>query len=184
MTASELAKRLGVTRTAVVVPLKQLESEGIVEGAERKTGGVGKPALEYLVCAGREDHASRAYPPFVEILIATASEHLPPGDVERLMLATGENMARAVPAQTEDSFDQRVGAARAFLDDLGADTLLDEHEDGLMLRSFSCPLGRAVRKEGCVCLVVKAFLEGVTGAAVSEQCSREERLRCKFVLET
>ena len=183
LTVAELATRLDVTRNAVMVPLRQLEAEGLVSGAERTAKRVGKPALEYRLKPGREDHLSKAYPPFVEVLMATASDQLPPSQLEELMLATGENMARGLEVDSSLSTRERLNIARRFLDGLGAETRLETDEAPPILQSFSCPLGRAVRKEGCVCLVVKAFLERVTGAQVSEQCSRAERLQCKFVIE-
>ena len=183
MTVAELAARLDVTRNAVMVPLRQLEAEGLVSGAEREAKRVGKPALEYRLAPGREDHLSKAYPPFVEVLMATASDQLPRSQVEELMLATGKNMALELGVDSTLNTQERLNVARRFLDGLGADTLLENEGGTPVLQSFSCPLGRAVRKEGCVCLVVKAFLERVTGAQVSEQCSRAERLHCKFVIE-
>lgn len=60
LTATELAEQLDVTRNAVIVPLRQLEAEGIIEGVERKAKRVGKPALEYQVRPGKEDLLSKA----------------------------------------------------------------------------------------------------------------------------
>lgn len=46
MTVAELGQRLGVTRNAVNVQLKQLEAEGLVRRvAPSGARGVGKPAL-------------------------------------------------------------------------------------------------------------------------------------------
>lgn len=180
MTASELAERLAVTRNAVVVPLRQLEAEGLVIGEERKTGRVGKPAVQYSVSLGREDLASKAYPPFVEALLETASETVSRKDMERLMIATGRRLAGKIEIDPGWTADKRLEVATAFLDRLGAETMLEAGEGCAVLRSHSCPLARAVRKENCVCSVVQSFLESVTGAEVTEACSREERLRCKF----
>ncbi len=78
---------------------------------------------------------------------------------------------------------RRLQAATSFLDKLGAGTGVEKTEAGSILRSFSCPLGRAVRQEPCVCRVVESFLSDVTGVKVSEKCSRAEELRCKFLID-
>ena len=180
MTASELAERLAVTRNAVVVPLRQLEAEGLVVGEERKTGRVGKPAVQYRVSPGQEDLASKAYPPFVEALLETAGEVISRKDMERLMTAVGRRLAEKVDIDPDWNAAKRLEVATEFLDRLGAETSLESGDECAVLRSYSCPLARAVRKEACVCSVVKAFLEDVTGSDVAEECSRKERLRCKF----
>ena len=180
LTASELAQRLGVTRNAVIVPLRQLEAEGIVLGAERKAKRVGKPALEYRVSPGQEDRRSQAYPAFVEVLVEAAGDKLSAIQVEDLMKTAGRKMASAVHFDPTWNADERLTAARAFLDGLGAETLLEPGEGASILRSFSCPLGRAVRKQPCVCSVVEAFLEEAVGVPVQQTCTREDRLRCEF----
>lgn len=183
LTASELARDLDVTRNAIIVPLRQLEAEGIVEGIERKAKRVGKPALEYRVLPGHEDLISKAYPPFAETLMCVASEHLDRDQIEQLLTGVGRTLAKEVDVQSDWDIPRRLQAATSFLDRLGAGTRVDKIEGGSILRSFSCPLGRAVRQEPCVCRTVESFLSDVTGVKVTEKCSRGEELRCKFLIE-
>ncbi|WP_282607012.1 metalloregulator ArsR/SmtB family transcription factor [Pelagibius sp. Alg239-R121] len=182
LTVTELSARLDVTRNAVIVPLRQLEADGLIQGAERRDKRVGKPALEYTAVAGREDVASRAYPPFAELLLQTLPEHLSRDQISRLMQQVGRKMATHLDADAEAGFSERLKAATDFADSVGAETVVEETGDGAVVRSYSCPLGRAVRQEACVCSVIAAFFAEVTDAEVDEQCDRGEKLFCKFVI--
>lgn len=183
MTVPELAARLDVTRNAVIVPLRQLESDGLIEGAKRHEKRVGKPAVEYSAVPGREDVSSLAYPPFAELMMQALPEHLSRDQVALLMQQVGHKMALQVQADEQLRFSDRLKLATDFVDDMGAETVVETTNEGAIVRSFSCPLGRAVRQEPCVCSMVAAFLEDVTGAQVEERCDRSGQLFCKFVLK-
>ena len=182
MTVPELSARLEVTRNAVIVPLRQLEADGLVEGKELREKRVGKPAVRYAAVPGREDVASRAYPSFAELMVQMLPQHLTRRRIRRLMQQIGHEMASLVDTDERSSFSERLKAATSFIDDMGAGTVVEATDKNTVVRSFSCPLGRAVRQEPCVCSMIATFLADVTGAQVDEQCDRSERLRCKFVI--
>lgn len=183
LTVTELSARLDVTRNAVIVPLRQLEADGLVEGSERRARRVGKPAVEYAAVAGREDVASRAYPPFAELLLQALPEQLSREQIQHLMLQVGQKMAGHLDLEERQAFSDRLKAATDFADSVGAETVVETTEEGAVVRSYSCPLGRAVRQEPCVCSVMEAFFAKVTGAEVDEQCERGDKLLCKFVIK-
>lgn len=183
LTVTELSERLDVTRNAVIVPLRQLEADGLVQGSERRAKRVGKPAVEYAATAGREDVASQAYPPFAELLLQSLPAHLTRDQIQELMLQVGRRMAKQLDGQAQTAFAGRLKAATDFADSVGAETVVEATATGAVVRSFSCPLGRAVRQEPCVCSVIGAFFAEVTGAQVDEQCERGEKLFCKFVIK-
>lgn len=183
LTVTELTERLDVTRNAVIVPLRQLEADGLVQGTERRAKRVGKPAVEYTAVAGREDVASQAYPPFAELLLQSLPAHLSRTQIEDLMQQVGQRMAGHLEGRAQTGFTERLKAATDFADSVGAETVVEATASGAIVRSFSCPLGRAVRQESCVCAVIAAFFAEVTGAQVEEQCERGEKLFCKFVIE-
>ncbi len=182
MTVSELSARLDVTRNAVIVPLRQLEADGLIEGVEHREKRVGKPAVQYAAVAGREDEASRAYPPFTELIMQALPEQLSRDQIGQLMQRIGRQMALDVDVDQQSSFSDRLKAATDFVDEMGAATVVETTENGSIVRSYSCPLGRAVRREPCVCSMISAFFSEVTGSSVEEQCDRSEKLFCKFVI--
>lgn len=182
LTVTELAQRLGVTRNAVIVPLRQLEAARLVVGSERRERRVGKPALEYSAVAGQEDVASRAYPAFAELLLQTLPSYLTREQIHELMQQVGQKMAADLGTAPQAGFAERLKSATDFADRVGAETVVERTETGAVIRSYSCPLGRAVRQEPCACSTIAAFFATVTGAQVDERCERGERLRCKFVV--
>ncbi len=182
LTVTEMAQRLDVTRNAVIVPLRRLEAEGLVAGVERRDKRVGKPAIEYAAVSGREDVASRAYPPFAEGLLRQLPGVLSREQLSGVLVQVGRQMATEVVVDDEARFAERLEAATDFVDRVGADTVVERMDRGVVIRSFSCPLGRAVRAEPCVCSVMAAFFADVTGARVDEQCDRGEKLVCQFAI--
>ena len=184
LTTAELATRLGVSRNAVVVPLGQMISEGVIRQATvRRSGQAGKPAHEFEVVPGYEDSASTAYRPFVDLLLTVLARNMRPAELEALMFDIGREMAARMPSADRETFDERLAAARGIVDGLGAATELISSKDRVTVQSHSCPLAVAVRKEPCVCKAVAAFFEAATGRKTSERCIREEKLTCRFEIE-
>lgn len=183
LTINELAQRLGLARNAIVLPVQQLEADGVVVGSTRKEKRAGKPALEYGLAQGTEDVASSAYPPFAELLMEALPAHLTRRQIADLMESVGQRMAGKLNTANTVDFDERLKAATDFVDELGAATLVERSETGAIVRSFSCPLGRAVRREPCVCEAVSAFFATVTGARVEQRCKHADRLECRFLVE-
>lgn len=180
LTVTELAERLGVTRNAIVQPLRQHEADGLIRQNTKERGRVGKPALRYEAVPGFEDRASGAYPAFAELLVASASRSLTRGQLTALMRSVGEEMADHVDTTGARSLQERLGLARAFVDRLGAATTVESDGADIITRSHTCPLARAVRRDGCVCEAVACFMSKVTGTEVTEFCDRSEKLICQF----
>lgn len=184
LTINELAQRLDLARNAIVLPIQQLEADGVVVGSTRREKRAGKPALEYRLAQGTEDVASTAYPPFAELLMDSLPQHLTRRQIADLMENVGQKMAAKLDTRNAGDFSERLKAATDFVDELGAATLVERSETGAVVRSFSCPLGRAVRREPCVCEAVAAFFATVTGANVEQRCKHADRLECRFLIES
>ena len=182
LTITEMSERLGITRNAVIVPLKQLQAAGLVEGMAATQNRVGKPAMTYSAVPGREDVASSAYPAFSELLVAAISQHLNVRQTGQLMAQVGTRMAQQLNTGELADFPQRLRAATDLVDSLGAETVVTTAGEETLIRSYSCPLARAVRQNGCVCTAVATFFSHVTGKDVVEQCSRGQRLVCQFAI--
>lgn len=183
LTVAELADRLGVTRNAIVQPLRQHEAAGLIRVSETQRGRVGKPAVRYEAVPGHEDRDSGAYPAFAELLVASASRSLTRNQLLALMHSVGREMAAHVDSGGVDEVAGRLELACAFVDRLGAATTLEVTGDELVMRSHTCPLARAVRRDGCVCQAVASFLASVTGAEVREFCDRGPKLTCQFAVK-
>jgi predicted ArsR family transcriptional regulator len=181
LTVAQLCERLGVTRNAINVQLKQLEAEGLVRRTrQRGTGTVGKPATQFEAAPGSEDVSSLAYQTFFLGLLSSLGETLERDELIKVLERTGRRLAReAGLASTSSDLKSAQRAAMAVANALGAST--EVSADGVMIRSFACPVGSAVRQDPCMCQALAAFFSEATGCRVTECCLREDRLICQYL---
>jgi predicted ArsR family transcriptional regulator len=183
MSVVDLASELGVTRTAVNVPLRQLEAEGFVRSSQkREAGQLGKPPRVYEAAPGSEDRFSSAYSVGLGALLATLGSELAGEDVSRLLQATGKRLAREANLAPSADFDHDVRCAMKFADGLGAQTDVEVGGKDAVVRNYSCPLASSVRAEPRVCQIMAAYFGEATGADATEECQRGDRLICQYRL--
>lgn len=183
-TVAEICEKLGVTRNAVNVQLKQLEASGLARaGATRQGDGAGKPAIVYEASVGSEDASSGAYRPFLLSLLAVMREKMSAATLAELLEATGRQIAREAGLSNPSDFDSGLRAAMAVADSLGAMTETAAHEKGILVRNYSCPVASAVRGENCVCQAIAAFFSEATGRPATEMCMREGRVICQYLIK-
>lgn len=185
LSVAQLCERLGVTRNAINVQLKQLEAEGLVRSVRVKRNGLlGKPAAIYQAAPHSEDVHSRAYQPFVSSLIATVSGRMGEDELMDVLQQAGRHLARQVGLPPAGSFDVRLKAATKVADSLGATTQILKEKNGVVVRNYSCPIGTLVRNEACACQILAGFFSEATGCTVIEQCQRDDRLVCQYFIES
>ena len=138
LTIPEMLERLNVTRNAVIVPLRQLEAEGLIQGSERKDRKVGKPAVEYSAAPGQEDAGSQAYPSFAEHLMQALPDHMSRDQIRQLMRQIGKQMAAGLDTKGQSGFADRLKAGTDLLDAMGAGTV--SGADGLRRRAAKLQL--------------------------------------------
>jgi predicted ArsR family transcriptional regulator len=175
----EMAKVLGITDNAVRAQLTSLERDGLVrqQGVRR---GVGKPSYSYAVNPDYEPSLSRAYIPFLVRLLRELGTQLPEPELTQVLCEVGRRWATEL-GKTGGDMANRVEAASALLNELGGLTEVEQHEGGLAIRGYSCPLAEAVKENPRICLAVEALLSELLGTNVREQCDRSgERARCCF----
>jgi predicted ArsR family transcriptional regulator len=185
LTVAELCERLGVTRNAVNVHIKQLEAEGLArQSARRQQGGVGKPPVTYEAAPGSEDTNSKAYKTFLLGLLRVLGTEKRTGNLVELLDKTGRQLAKDAGLSNPKDFESGLRAAMKAADSLGASTEAIPQPDGVMVRNYSCPLGGAVRSESCVCQALASFFSEATGKPATAECLRDERLICQYRIKT
>lgn len=181
LSVAGLCQRLGVTRNAINVQLKQLSAAGLVRTVPvAHRGQLGKPALVYEAAPHSEDIASNAYQPFLSSLLRTVSGRIDGTALKDVLDETGRQMARQAGLCASLDFEDGLEAAVKVAATLGASTEIVRQHDGVMVRNYSCPIGTVVRGEPCACRVMAAFFAEATGRPVTERCRREERLICQY----
>jgi predicted ArsR family transcriptional regulator len=177
-TVDELAKQLDLTDNAIRAHLTALERDGIVRqyGFRR---GAGKPAFDYDLTDDAQALFANAYKPVLRQLLAVLVDELGSQQTETLFRRAGRQLAAGFPAAHGDT-RQRMEAAVDLLGRLGGLAELEEADDSLTIRGYSCPLTGIVADQPEVCSLVEALLTEYVGMPVFEQCNRGERPRCQF----
>ena len=67
-----------------------------------------------------------------------------------------------------------------MLNELGGLAELEEHDGGLVVRGYSCPLGAPAPDHPEVCRMVETLLAGIAGVPIREHCDRRGKPRCCF----
>jgi predicted ArsR family transcriptional regulator len=181
LTVTQLCERLGVTRNAINVQLKQLEAEGLARRRKSvQTGSPGKPAVLYEAAAGSEDSSSGAYRVFLLALLGVLQNHLDADRLAAVLDEAGRLLARESGLPANADFQHNLAQAMAAADSLGASTEAVPDGEAIVVRNYSCPIAGAVRKTPCACKALAAFFSEATGRPAVDQCLREGRLVCQY----
>lgn len=178
LTANEIAAQLGLTHNAVRGHLATLLREGVLREAGRQRG-VSRPAVLYEIVPDAEAVFSRAYIPFVANLLQVLREQVPAPELDEIMHLVGRRFASEWPRLRGD-LAQRVEAASALLEDLGALNSVERLDGGFIIRGYGCLLSAAVHGRPEVCKAMESLLTELLEAPVRECCERGERPRCCF----
>jgi predicted ArsR family transcriptional regulator len=181
LTASEIGAHLGLTHNAVRGHLAALQREGLVREAGRQRG-VSRPAVVYEIVPEAEAIFSRAYIPFVAHLLRVLRERVPPAELDEIMHLVGRRFASEWP-RLRGALPERVEAASALLEDLGALNTIERLDGSLVIRGHACLLAAAVHGRPEVCRAIESLLAELIDAPVRECCERGERPRCCFEVE-
>jgi predicted ArsR family transcriptional regulator len=180
-TVEELARELGLTNNGVRAHLATLERDGIVRqsGVVRRESGGGKPAYLYELTPEAEDLFPKAYEPVLHRLLAVLSERFGGDESEALLRSVGRLMAEGETVPT-DGAHAGLEEAVGVLNELGGLAELEEHDGGLLIRGYSCPLSGVTPEHPEVCRMVETLIAEVAGVAVHEHCDRGDKPRCCF----
>lgn len=183
----ELAGAVGVSDNAVRLHLATLERDGLVHAARlRREGQVGKPATVYAITREGDEAFSRAYEPVLTSLLATLAGRLDARELTEVLRDVGRQLASSAPKRIlgdDAPLEERVHEAVGLLQAIGGDAEVEPSDGGFVIRSFSCPLSRAVDACPALCGAVEELVAGITDAKVKERCDRDgTRPRCSFLI--
>jgi predicted ArsR family transcriptional regulator len=178
-TVSDLAEALGVTENAVRSQLSGLEKDGLVRQETVARKGVGKPAYVYSLSPAADALLPKAYAPVLSLLLGVLSERMGAEEVEGVLREVGRRAAAGRPVAGE-GLRERVDAAVKVLGELGGVAEVEESEESIHIRGFSCPLAALVPGNPQVCRLAETLVSEVVGAPVWERCDKGARPRCCF----
>lgn len=182
-TIDELARAIGVTRTAVRQHLAALLRDGLAAAGESRPTGGRPERLFVLTPAGREAFP-RHYSWFAQLLIeAITQEHGATGLRLRLGRIASSVVAQ-IRAQTpvSGSRRQKVEALSTLMDELGYDARTAKDVDGLpTIEADNCVFHELAMKDPNVCHFDLALLSGFTGSKVTlHECMARGGHVCRF----
>jgi predicted ArsR family transcriptional regulator len=181
-TVEELAQALGLTNNAVRSHLASLERDGFIRASGRRRG-ISKPSALYSLTATAEDLFAKAYSPVLGQLLQELNARLPPEEVETVICATGRRLAAQWP-HPQGVLQERLESAVAVLNALGGLEDLEQGQGTYVIHGYSCPLGAAVQAHPELCRLTQCLLTELVGVPVEEQCIRNEKPSCHFVIAT
>jgi predicted ArsR family transcriptional regulator len=176
---NELADELGLTDNAVRSHLAALERDGLVEQHPGIPQGVGKPASVYHLLPAADALLPKAYAPVLRVLLSILAERMSGEELEDLLREVGRR-ASAGRTEPEQDIRMRIDAAYGVLGELGGVADLEESDNTVFIRGFSCPLAAVVPDHPRVCKVAESLLTELVGVPVREQCAKGDRPRCCF----
>jgi len=183
-TVNDLARALGLTDNAVRANLARLERDGLVQQAGRRPS-FRKPESVYDITPDAERLFSKAYVPVLVALLGELESRLSGKELDAVLGGVGRRMAAPHLASLA-GLPPRRRAERALkiMEDLGGLAELEEVDGRMYVRGFGCPFSQAVAEHPKLCVVAEALIGELLGRAVEEQCTRGERPRCCFLVDS
>ena len=179
----ELARALGITRTAVRQHLAALARDSLVApAAERPTGG--RPERLFVLTQKGRETFPRHYSWFARLLVeAIEREHGTSGLRVRLgRIAAGVVAELRGAPPRNDTQRQKIESASLLMDDLGYDARTgDDVEGAPTIEADNCVFHELAMKNPEVCQFDLSLLSGLTGSRVDlTECMARGGHVCRF----
>lgn len=183
-TIAELADSIGVTRNAIIGPLDQLVSEGLVRrNPARRKGTTGKPSYVYEGVPEKADAFSKVYRGLSRDLFDILERRMSKAEFRQLMSVLGGRMsARLGDLKTLD-LDEQLDVIKAYYRRSGATLEVSLSEDRATCQSHVCPFAGLVVQNTSACQVFAQMIEGATGHATTVSCDYDPHLVCEFHID-
>ena len=182
-TVDELAKKLGVTRTAVRQHLAASMRDGLVgRGGDRASGG--RPKTVYVLTDAGKEEFPRHYSWFAQLLVdAISDEHGVAGlktRLGRIASAVVLQMRRRAPEGT--SRRERVKQLSVLMDELGYDARMARDVGGApVIEADNCVFHNLAMKNPVICQFDLSLLSGYTHSKVDlHECMAQGGHVCRF----
>jgi predicted ArsR family transcriptional regulator len=183
-TTDDIARDLGLTRSAVRMQMAAMEREGVVRKVGKRPG-LTRPSYVFELTPEIEQLLSSAYIPLLTHLVDVFADALPPDQLEALLRRTGNALAQELSQgkRIAGSVKSRAKAVSEMLNvHLGALTRV-ESNGRIVIRGAGCPLAALTGKHRGVCLALESLVTAIVGVPVHECCDRHERPQCCFEME-
>lgn len=127
MTADDMARQLGLTRSAIRIHITAMERDGVVRKVGKRAGAT-RPSHVFELTPEVEQLLSKAYIPLLTRLVDVFAEALPGDQVEALLRRTGQGLAEQLTRgkRLSGGLRSRAAAVSAMMNEhLGALTRVE-----------------------------------------------------------
>ena len=179
-TVNELAATLKLTDNAVRAHLLSLERDGLVQ----QTGiqpGFRKPHALYGLTSQSEQIFPKAYGVLLDLVLSVFERTLAPAELDAGMREVGRHVAALHAGEVKGkSWEQRIEAALAILQELGGSATLEESAGKHFIRGNGCPMAAATARHPAACLIAESLLTELIGVSVKQRCRHNGAPSCLF----
>jgi len=184
-TVEDMAASLHLTGNAVRAQLSTLERDGLVTqtGLQR---GARKPHFTYVLTPAGEELFPKSYDVIFDVLLTVLKEKLSSSQLKKILRRAGRTLARyKMESPVKGSGPSvRIQQAMDVLEALGGSPRLETEGGKTIIRSASCPLGKAVDSHPEACAVAEALVREITQEDVRERCNKTDTPpHCLFEIE-
>ena len=182
LTADDIARTLGLTRSAIRIQITAMERDGVVRKVGKRPGTT-RPSYVFELTPEVEQLLSKAYIPLLTGLVDVFAEALPGDQIEALLRRIGNGLAQQVTRgkRVSGGLKSRAAAASEMMNEhLGAMTRVESNG---VIRGAGCPLAALTGKHKGVCLAMESLVTEIVGVPVKECCDRDDRPRCCFEIQ-
>ena len=181
-TVDELTVELELTDNAVRAHLLSLERDGLVRQSGLRRGPR-KPHFTYVLTPEADSLFPKAYDALLNQLIAVLKNRLEPREIEEVLREVGRHIASGASPDHDGDLEERAQVALKVLAAIGGAAEVEQHEDGVVIRSSGCPLAAAVSVHPEVCQLAEALVAEIVKAPVEEHCDRDGPPQCRFLIK-
>jgi predicted ArsR family transcriptional regulator len=106
---------------------------------------------------------------------------LAPAELDAGMREVGRHVAALHAGEVKGkSWEQRIEAALAILQELGGSATFEESEGKHFIRGNGCPMAAATARHPAACLIAESLLTEVLGVPVKQRCRHNGAPSCLF----
>lgn len=182
-TVNDLVTALGLTDNAVRAHLLSLERDQLVEsGGTIK--GFRKPHYLFRLTDEARHIFPKSYDSLLNRLLDVMKQRMPKTSLNSVLTDVGKKIAGERPSAEEMALEEGVKVAIQTLEGLGGAAVAEMSENGILIRSESCPFADAVVEHPEICKVAESMIAELVGKPVHETCDRSSLPRCRFAIDS
>jgi DeoR family suf operon transcriptional repressor len=182
-TIKDVATDLGVTTSAVRMPLTQLQARGAVQ-ADKVRDGVGRPHYAYSVTPEAHNLFYKDYGDLVRMLLEEVARSQGPDALPGILRRVADRLAALYHDQVWSlELADRVGAWAELLDQRGVSVEIEETAEGYVVREYSCPYQNVAVENRAVCEMERQVMARLLESGVRlTQCVLDGHHGCHFTV--